>query len=144
MQLELAKNTDNLESMQRENTKKLCQYHLQFVKLLKNAKLEKKQAAEFLIDQLVTIEKEKHDILMDNERLHLKIESSIAEMESIRDESKYLSQLLFSEVDPKQQYSHLEALRNRIIELTEEIERIQPSNSVSSLVRLSREFEQVE
>ena len=130
--------------MQRENTKKLCQYHLQFVKLLKNAKLEKKQAAEFLIDQLVTIEKEKHDILMDNERLHLKIESSIAEMESIRDESKYLSQLLFSEVDPKQQYSHLEALRNRIIELTEEIERIQPSNNVSSLVRLSREFEQVE
>ena len=92
----------------------------------------------------MTIEKEKHDILMDNERLHLKIESSIAEMESIRDESKYLSQLLFSEVDPKQQYSHLEALRNRIIELTEEIERIQPSNSVSSLVRLSREFEQVE
>ena len=44
---------------------------------------------------------------MDNERLHLKIEASIAEMESTREESKYLSQLLFSEVDPQQQYSHL-------------------------------------
>ena len=49
-----------------------------------------------------------------------------------------MSQLLFSGVNPKQQYSHLEALRNRIIELTDEIERIQPSNSVGSLLRLAR------
>lgn len=115
MQLEISRNSDNLDSMLRENIKKLCQYHLQFLKLLKNARVEKKQAAEFLIDQLVTIEKEKHEILMDNERLHLKIEASMAEMETVRSESQYLSHLLFSEVDPKQQYSHLEALRNRII-----------------------------
>lgn len=40
---------------------------------MKNSRTEKKQAAEFLIDQLVTIEKEKQQIVMDNERLHLKI-----------------------------------------------------------------------
>lgn len=61
--VKLGENNKELEEMHRVNTKKICEYHQQFYKLMqKESNPEKKKAGNFLVNQLLEIEDEKNQL----------------------------------------------------------------------------------
>lgn len=55
--IEIRRNSDNMKHTQNENARKLCDYHIQFTKLMKSSKIEKRKASEYLVEKMQEIQK---------------------------------------------------------------------------------------
>jgi len=146
---QLNRQIENYQTLYAETDRKVANLNSKFISLVsEDREASERQAAEFLVQQMMEIQEERERIANENEQLHLQIQELIGESKRLNEEMQDLQQWFDGErasmIDDRGAGVNVGKMKMRIDELEDLLHEIKQNEGVRKVTELNDTITELE